>query len=379
MGGGILTQGWSRRKFITATAVAAGAAALGAQCDPALIRRVQQSKDALPPHHKAWLWQFSTDSEPEQVSSNLAENGMGVLVKTHDGLDWMSRYDRSRNAVSGPAQVERLARLFEDNGVPFHAWSVIKGIDPAREAQMVADVLSAGARSLVLDLEAGAGFWAGSPTDAARFGEHLRTLTPFGRVDISIDPRPWRMNLVPMPEFVALSDGIWPQLYWDTFNSSGNLDGYRNSGFPVGAGGMTPEFLLDTTFNLLANYDREIVPVGQGAAIDPSTWGRFARRAWELGMGSVSIWRYGVTRYETLSYLGENPAGVAPQPPRPATATPRASVTRTHTPTKTAKPSRTPTPKATRTATPTRTRTPTLTPTGTPAPATSTPIISPTP
>jgi hypothetical protein len=368
----ILTRGWSRRKFIAATAVTAGAAALslGAQCDPALIRKLQQGKNPQPPHHRVWVWQFSSDSEPAQIAANLGANDLGVLVKTHDGLDWMSRYDRSSNAVNGPAQVEKLARLFEDRGVPFHAWSVIKGIDPLREAQMVADVLSAGARSVVLDLEAGAGFWAGTQASAAEFGDHLRRLTPFGRVDISIDPRPWRINLVPMAEFVAMSDGIWPQLYWDTFNSSGNLDGYRNTGFPPGANGITPEFLLDTTNVVLAQYDREIIPIGQGAAIDLNTWARFTRRAWELGWGSVSVWRYGVTRYETLSYLGENPAGIAPKPPKPvgsATRTP----SRTPTSTRTPKPTRTPTSTRTRTPTPTRTFTPTPTspPTLTPLPS----------
>jgi len=368
---GLLGQGWSRRKFITATAVTAGAAALslGAQCDPALVRKLQQEKDPQPPHHKVWLWQFSSDGEPDQVAANLSANGLGILVKTHDGLDWMSRYDRSSNAVDGPRQVERLARLFEGRGVPFHAWSVIKGIDPVREAQMVADVLSAGARSVVLDLEGGAGFWAAGPTEAAIFGDVLRRLTPFGRVDISIDPRPWRMNLVPMTEFVALCDGIWPQLYWDTFNSQGNFDGYRNSGYPAGSSGMTPEFLLDTTKVLLDGYNREVIPVGQGAAIDPNTWARFTRRAWELGMGSVSVWRYGVTRYETLAYLGDNPAGVAPEPPK--TPTPNASATRTPKPTKTA------TPTKTRTATPTRTVTPTRTPTS--LTSTNTPLPTNTP
>jgi hypothetical protein len=177
------------------------------------------------------------------------------------------------------------------------------------------------------------------------------------------------MNLVPMQQFVDMSDGIWPQLYWDTFNSSGNFDGYRAAGFPVGAGGMTPEFLLDTTWVLLANYNRAIIPVGQGAAVDPNTWGRFARRAWDLGMGTVSIWRYGVTRYETLTYLGENPAGNPPQPPKP-TPSAQKSPTRTPSPTRTARPTRTFTPTRTRTSTPTRTNTPTPTPvlTNTPLP-----------
>jgi len=346
-------------------------------CDPALIRRVQQSATALAPHHRVWVWQFSIDTEPERIAEVLGAQGLGIAMKTHDGLDWMSKYDRSPSAVDGPRQVERLVRIFEDEGVPFHAWSVIKGSDPAAEAQMVTDVLSAGARSLILDLEGGSGFWHGSSSDAARFGEELRRMTPYGRVDISIDPRPWRINLVPMPEFVSLCDGIWPQLYWDTFNSQGNLDGYRNSGYPTGARGMTPEFLLDTTDHILAPYGREVIPVGQGAASDPASWGRFARRAWELGMGSVSVWRYGVTPRGTLEYLGDNPAGVAPAPVRTATPTPEPDedATETPTPTKTRKPTQTPTrtPKPTRTATPTGT--PSVTPSATVAPT----LVVPTP
>jgi hypothetical protein len=281
----------------------------------------------------------------------------------------MSRYDHSRDAISGPAQIEHIAGIFEGEGVPFHAWSVVKGIDPSREAQMVADVLSAGARSLVLDLEAGSGFRAGSADDALRFGDELRRLTPYGRVDISIDPRPWRMHLAPQNEFVTFTDGIWPQLYWDTFNSSGNYDGYTRAGFPVGPGGMTPEFLLDTTWSLLAVYDREIIPVGQGSSPDTNTWARFASRAFQLGMGSVSIWRYGVTPAATVDYLIDNPAGYAPQPPR--SPTPAKSATRTPRPTRTAKPTQSPTVTSTRTPRPTRTPTPT--PPASPTSAVATP------
>lgn len=369
MGDAILDRAISRRKFIAATAVVTGGAALtlGAQCDPALVRKIQQEKNPQPLTHYAWVWQFSTDgNDLARLADSLNDNGLAILLKTHDGLDWMSKYDHASNAVTGPGQVERLSRYFEDRGVPFHTWSVIKGISPALEARMVADVLSAGARSVVLDLEGSSGFWLGTRDDAAHFGEELRRLTPFGRVDISIDPRPWRINLVPMPEFVAVTDGIWPQLYWDTFNSPGNYDGYRNSGYPTGPDGMSPEFLLDTTAAILEPYGRKVIPVGQGAAIDPRTWGRFVYRSWQLGMFSTSVWRYGVTRPETLAYLGEYPPGTQPDPL--VTPTPTTSPTRTPSPSRTPRPTKTPTPSRT------ATRTPTTTP-----PVTNTPVSTSTP
>jgi hypothetical protein len=364
---GILRRTLTRREFLVTAGVTAGAAALtlGAQCDPALIRKLQQAKTATPPRHLVWVWQFSSDGSPGDIAAALGPKGLGVLVKTHDGVEWMSTYDRSPQAISGPGQVRAVAGLFERAAVPFHAWAVVKGIDPLREAQMAADVLAAGARSLVLDLEGSAGFWLGSPADAVRFGDELRRLTPFGRVDISIDPRPWRIHLVPMAEFVAATDGIWPQLYWDTFDTPANRDGYAASGFPPGRDGITPEFLLSTTATLLAPYNREIVPVGQGAAADPATWPRFAHRAWGLKMPSVSVWRYGVTRAETLSYLGVNPPGREPAAP-PPTPTPTRTGTATPTPTVTTRPTRTPTFTPSPTSTPTHTATPTAAATGTP-------------
>lgn len=359
-----LQRAVNRRTFIRTSAITMGAAAMtvGAVCDPAIIRRVKQTEHALAPHHRVWVWQFSSDASKDHIADTLAQQDMGVVVKTHDGVDWMSTWDRSADAVSGPAQVEKLASYFNNRGVPFHAWSVVRGFDPIAEARMTADVISAGAASLTLDLEGAAGFWVGSTDDALRFGEELRRIHPFARVDISIDARPWRVNLVPMPEFVAFTDGIWPQLYWDTFNSQGNFDLYRAYGFNP-ANGMTPEFLLDATDVVLSGYDREIIPVGQGAS-SPEMWARFVSRAWSLGQGTVSVWRYGVTPAATLSYLGDNPAGIAPKPVKTPTST--ATSTRTPKPTKTPTSTRTPTQTSTRTPTQTSTRTPTQTPTRTP-------------
>jgi hypothetical protein len=377
----ILARTISRRTFIRTTAITAGAAALsiGAVCDPYTIRRGKQKETELPPHHRAWVWQFSADGAPDTIARNLGEHGLGVMVKTHDGVDWMSRYDRSPHAVNGPAQIERLARIFENHDVPFHAWSVVKGIDPAREAQMTAEALYAGARSMTLDLEGSQGFWIGSRDDALRFGDALRHLTPFGRVDISIDPRPWRLYLnVPLDEFVIYTDGIWPQLYWDTFNNLANINGYANSGYPTGAGGMTPEFLLTATQKILEPFGREIIPVGQGAAVEPLTWERFNYQAWQLGIPHVSIWRYGVTRQQTIEYFGDNPAGRRPAiPPTPTPDPNAATPTRTPSPTKTPKPTKTPT------STPTETFTPSVTPPATetpsPLPSTNTPVATSTP
>lgn len=360
----VLQRALTRRRFIAASAVTVGAAAvtLGlGPCDPRLIRMIQQNKDPQAPHHTVWVWQFSADGAIDAIASALQGKGIGVVLKTHDGIEWMSKYDTAPDAITGIERVRRVARYFEDRGIPFHAWAVPKGVDPPREAQMAADVLAAGARSLVLDLEGSSGFWVGTPDDARRYGDELRRLSPYGRVDISIDPRPWRINLVPMTEFVAMSDGIWPQLYWDTFDTPGNIDGYTAAGYAPPGGRITPEFLLEATQKILKPYERDVIPVGQGAAADPTTWARFAHRAWDLQMLTISDWRLGVTAAVTLQYLADNPPGPEPKAP-PATPTPTVNQTATRTPTPTKTPARTNTP----------TRTPSATNTPVPATATST-------
>jgi hypothetical protein len=174
---------------------------------------------------------------------------------------------------------------------------------------------------------------------------------------------------VPLDEFVVFTDGIWPQLYWDTFNNPANINGYANSGYPTGPGGMTGEFLIDATQQILARYGREVIPVGQGASADPYMWDRFNYRAFQHGMPQVSVWRYGVTQQRTFEYFRANPAGR--QPVQPATPTPGPAPQRTSTPTQTAKPTKTARPTRTATQTPTRTPRPTRTPTGTSTPAPS--------
>lgn len=371
-GGGVLGRTVGRRRFLAGSALVAGGAAASlalGPCDPALIRRLQQSKNAAPPHHRAWVWQFASDGALGSIAAALAGKRVGVVLKTHDGIEWMSTYDRAADAITGPERVRNVASYFEERGVPFHAWCVVKGIDPEREAAMAADVLAAGARSLVLDLEGSSGFWVGTADDANRYGAALRQANAFGRVDISIDARPWRINLVPMNEFVGFCDGIWPQLYWDTFNTPANIDAFNYLGYRVPPGGITPEYLLDVTAGLLAPYEREVIPVGQGAAGDPQTWPRFAHRAWQLQMPQVSIWRLGVTRAETVQYLADNPPGPEPQaPPPPPPPPPEPTATRTPRPPDTPRPADTNTPVPSNTPPPTNTpRPPTATPTASPS------------
>jgi LysM repeat protein len=219
----------------------------------------------------------------------------------------MSTYDRSPFAVSGPAQVATLANYYEDAGVPFHAWHVVKGVDPVREARMSAEVLAAGARSLFIDLEPHSGFWRGTPADAVAFGRELRRLQPDAWLVLSVDPRPWVLAQTPVAEFAAFSNEFAPQQYWRTFNTESNRRRYAESGFPVPPEGMSPQFLTWVSHQVLGHYGLPINPTGQGHVDNSAEWYAFIDHAYEWGARLVSVWRYGVANRHVFQILRERP------------------------------------------------------------------------
>jgi LysM repeat protein len=294
------TRKFTRRQLIGGAVAAGlgGSALLSQKARPAVADAANDGN-----HHLVWVWQFSTDAEPEDIAPRLRNNGLGIILKTHDGTEWMSEYDTSRYAVSGYAQVQTLAQYFEGDGVPFHAWCVVHGDKPIEEARLAAAVLLSGARSIFLDVEPHGGFWRGTPADATAFGQELRRLVPDAEVVLSIDARPWLKNAIPLQQFLPYINAIAPQHYWRTFDNQANYDKYRDAGFAVPAGGVTPEFLLSTTLATYKDIPLPIHHTGQGAADDLGEWLRFVNAAYALDADFLSVWRYGVTSDQILSLV----------------------------------------------------------------------------
>ena len=324
----------SRRRFITSLAGVSAALVL----DPAALSRVLAARtsplpleladsltvgataerrpdgaaraiDSLEPslNHLAWVWQFSQDGSKEAIRAVLARYGLGVVLKTHDGTDWMATYDSSADAVDGAARVAELGRFFEHGGVPFHAWCVLHGLDPTREAQMAAQVLSAGARSISLDLEPHAGFWRGTPAAALELGRELRRLHPDAWVVTSIDARPWEVDRIPLAEFAAFTSEIAPQSYWSSFQTPANVAKFTKAGYDPGDGGVTARFVLDVALDKLQRFGLPVRPIGDGARAEESEWRDFIARAYENGAEAVSVWRFGVTDASVWQLLKETP------------------------------------------------------------------------
>ncbi len=299
----------TRRRFIVMTAAMAGVAAtsLGASSceppdpDPLVPTRGREQGMA----HLAWAWHFGVDGPPEKMASVLAQNNLGLILKTHNGTDWMSKWDTSEWAITGPGRVQVLANYFEKYGIPFHSYWVAQGLNPQLEASMCSDVINAGARSIFVDLEPWAGYWQGSEQNAQLFVQQFQQLQPNGTLYLCVEPRPWVMPRIPMAEFVSISQGIAPMIYWDTFNTPDNINYFNSNGCPVGQEGICPEFLLDVSNSMFSGYRLPIYPVGQGAS-SYDAWVRFLTRAYQLNMGAVSVWRYGVANPQIWPLLHYN-------------------------------------------------------------------------
>jgi hypothetical protein len=202
--------------------------------------------------------------------------------------------------------------------VPFHVWCVVQGRDPITEAHLCSQVLDSGARSLTFDLEPSDGghYWQGNPQSALVFGQELRRLQPNAQLAVAPDGRPWQIKAVPTAEFATFCNEIQPQTYWQTFNGKMNNRHMAEAGFPVGPEGMTPELILDATTAVLRPMGLPVRPIGQGTA-GGQEWGRFIRRAFDLGLESVSVWRYGTANGEVWPTLRSMPPA-QPAPPQPA-------------------------------------------------------------
>jgi hypothetical protein len=330
---GILDYRMNRRSLLGAAAgMGIGAVLLKGTGDDSCAAAFAEDTAAFPITHNMWVWRFDVDGDHKEVLERVKNSGMGVLLKCFEGPDWMSRHDSSPTSVRGPAQVRWFAEFFESNGVPFHAWGVVKGQDPAGEAQVASEVLNSGARSMTFDLEPPENqhYWHGTPESALQFGYEMRSRQPMAQLAVAPDARPWQIDAVPTAEFATFVNAIMPQSYWQTFNSPTNRRYMSERGYQIGEEGMTPELILQATADKLAPFGLPIRPIGQGTA-GGADWQRFVNHAYSLGMDSVSVWRYGTTNHEVWPTL-QAMAPAQPAPAAPPVAAPQVTAPAPETP-----------------------------------------------
>ncbi len=212
--------------------------------------------------------------------------------------------------MSGPYRIAELAEFFEAGGVPFHAWAVVQGVDPVREALMASEVLKAGARTISLDLESYRGFWVGTPAKARQFGDVLREAQPDKGVLTTIDARPWEVDRIPLKEFAAFSNAIAPQVYWSDFGTASNITKYWIAGDIPGSEGVTARFALDASARKVQAFGLPIHPIGPGLVSDRAAWTQFIERSFVHEARTISTWRYGTTTPAVFAMLRDNPPRV---------------------------------------------------------------------
>jgi LysM domain len=290
----------SRRTFL------AGAVGLGIAYT--LATRRHRARAVNPSNRDlVWVWRFSVDGQPDEIGARLLDANLGILLKTHDGLNWMADFDDSDYAVTGFNQVAVLANYYENAGIPFHAWCVISGQDPAAEAEMATQVLWGGARSLYIDAGSESGAWQGDAGAATMFGQELRSLHPAATLMLALDPRPWVTEKVPVAELAAFCDGISVKELWTTFDHPDGHSEFAENGWPVPAEGITPQFLHAMASEVLGAYDLPLRFAGDGSTADPDTFRAFLHEAREPAGLPVSIWRYGLMTDAVFDVLREFP------------------------------------------------------------------------
>lgn len=249
-----------------------------------------------------WHWRGTalTEKSIEEVVRNIkqwAPHVKQLWVKTSDGANWMGRFDSSPMAINGPDSIQRWVQVLEANGLEFHAWHVAKGISVEAEADILVQTCNTrGVRSMVLDVEAHAGFWEGGKDAIRPFMTRVRRGVG-GRfhLGMSVDPRRhWYAQIFPA-EWRPFVNSVHPQTYWATFQR------------PV-------REVIDEVYSVWGNYGLPIIPALQGFA-DPAEMEEARKYVLQQYRApGLSWWRFGVigpTHFPVIS----QPIKDVPPPP----------------------------------------------------------------
>lgn len=250
------------------------------------------------------IWQFNVDypgSEPDDGKLQVRT----AYIKTHDAAYWMSRYDPSPNAVSGPDSIRRLIDEYRARGIELIAWFVPKGRDVEGQLQRAKEVLDSGVKALYADLEPYPGF---CNSDCAFLAENfwwrLRSERPSANLGVIYDPRPAHWETSATAKWFAAADAALPMCYFDSF---------ANQGVWADPGGCVRQAHADLA-RLAPGRNLEYIPMVQG----DTSGERFAaalKATEEVGSSRLSIWRRGNTNPDVWSVAIAHAKSKLPPPP----------------------------------------------------------------
>ena len=246
------------------------------------------------------VWQFNQDYPGANArDSQLPVNT--IYIKTHDGINWMSKWDTNPAAISGPDRLRQVVDYYRSHGIDVVAWFVPKGGEIEAQVAMANAVIDTGVRGLYADIEPYPGFcdldcWWLSQTFWAR----VRAERPNASLGVIYDPRPWWWTPSGINGWISQADVALPMCYWDVFvdqppwNNPAGCVTFAHSDLP---------FLGPTR-------PIQYIPMVQGDST-PEKLLASVQAAQSVGATSVSIWRRGVMTGETWDALR---TVVAPRP-----------------------------------------------------------------
>ncbi|GAB4450681.1 MAG: hypothetical protein Kow00120_20990 [Anaerolineae bacterium] len=237
-----------------------------------------------------WAGKAVSERTIDEIVATLvheAPNVNAVYVKTSDGAQWQGMYDDPENkhdlCILGPDDIVRWVRKLRAANIDFHAWAVLKGVDVAVEAQRVAAVCNvAGVQSMLLDVESGAGYFSGGPTEARALITRIRADIPTNfHIGLNFDARGLHPQSIYINEWLPHVQSLHPMVYHREF-------------------GLSPEEAIARAFESAGRYGRPIIPMLQAYhGVPGSEMVSAAEAAFAHGAPGVSYFRYG-----TITHAG---------------------------------------------------------------------------
>ena len=237
-----------------------------------------------------------------------APNVNAVFVKTNNGTIWQGAYDSTKPnlAINSIADVQRWSSALAARGLECHAWCVARGISPAQEAEMIANIcLQGGVKSMLLDLESGPSYFVGDQSAAQALAVGIRQrVGPDFHVGLIFDARGNRpqqlwVQSIWFPEI----DSLMPMVYHYHF-------------------GISAEQALANCYAAIGNWDKPVYPMleaytpdGFSTPYPPSEATHAANVAINTHRAAgLSFYRYGIglTTSDGGMNMSELAAGIAP-------------------------------------------------------------------
>ncbi|TMB99789.1 MAG: hypothetical protein E6J42_02365 [Chloroflexi bacterium] len=264
------------------------------------------------------VWQFA-DDYPGANGDDPALNVKTVYIKTHDGTDWMSAYDGTSSAISGPDRLRQVIDDYRSRGVDVIAWFVPKTQDVERQVQMAEEVLDTGVSGLYADIEPFPGF---CDVDcnflASYFWTQLRIERPQARLGVIYDPRPVSWGDSAIWTWLASANVALPMCYWELFvdqppwNDPAGCVQQASADLPYLAPGTGVEYVPMLQGDSSADKFLQALDASDGLGVKRVS-------VWRRGVMSPDVWTAALSR----SQPGAPPllaAPVAPLAPAPQPA-----------------------------------------------------------